>query len=560
MDGNETLRRPSRARAALALPRRGLLALPALAVGLHAAGAHAQASPPRPSGRRGQVVLGLTQEPTRFHPLQARIEVDEGVMLNVFDALWRVEPDGSLSPNLATEIPTVANGGLSADGLAWRIKLRPGVTWHDGHPFTAEDVKFTIELLQNRDFPAFTRNGHSLVRDIQVVSATEITWRMERFFAPYFNILAWTMIVPKHVPGAGAMTRDAGFNNNPIGTGAFKWGERRPGDYIRLDANERYHGDGPYVERIVFKYVPDPTVMKTQFVAGSVDAVGIDGITADNHEEVRRARGVTLHVSPTAFLQSFMFNNGLPVFQDAAVRRALYLALDKQTILRDLFYNVNRPTETYLPYENWAFHGNLPAHRFDMAEAGRVLDQAGWRRGAGGVREKNGVRLSFECSTVVGSHLREQMQQFLQQMWQPLGVQMSIRNFPAAVMWGDFWRQSQWQTTIVGAIFPVAGDPDVSDRLGSWAIPVRTGSGSNTMQYSNPEVDTLVRDSVGLLDREQRKRNYLRVQEIVRGDLPYLPLFQTNLGEGTKANLHGFRANVNYRSNCWNMREWYWAP
>lgn len=558
MTDTDAVLRPHRLRSSLLIPRRSVLALPAL--GLGARTVQAQTPPPRPAGRRGQVVLGLSQEPTRFHPLQARIEVDEGVQHNLFDALWRVEPDGRFTPNLATEVPSVENGGLSADGLTWRIRLKSGVLWHDGRPFTAEDVKFTLELLQNPDFPAFTRNGHSLVRDITVVSATELTWRMERFFAPYFSMLAWTLIVPKHVPGAGAMTRDAGFNNAPIGTGPFKWGERRPGDYIRLDANERYHGDGPYLERIVFKYIPDQTVLKTQFVAGAIDAVGLGGITPDHHEEVRRTRGITLQVVPTSFLQSFMFNNGLPVFQDAAVRRALYLALDKQTVLRELFYGFDRPTESFLPQENWAYNANLPAHRYDMAEAGRVLDQAGWRRGAGGVREKNGVRLSFECSTVVGSHLREQMQQFLQQAWQPLGVQMTIRNFPAAVMWGDFWRRSQFQTTIVGAIFPVAGDPDVSDRLGSWAIPARAGSGSNTMQFANAEVDTLLRDSVGLLDREQRKRNYQRVQEIVRNDMPYLPLFQANTAEGTKAGLHGYRANVNYRVNSWNMREWYWAP
>lgn len=559
MSGNDKL---SHSVGAAAPSRRSVLALPALALpglALGARGATAQ-TPPRPTGRRGQAVIGLSQEPTRFHPLQARIEVDDGVQLNVFDALWRVEPDGRLSPNLAAEIPSVENGGLSADGLTWRIRLKPGVLWHDGQPFTAEDVKFTLDLLQHPDFPAFTRNGHSLVRDVRVVSPTEITWRMERFFAPYFAVLAWTLIVPKHVPGAGAMTRDPSFNNNPIGTGPFKWGERRPGDYIRLDANERYHGEGPFLERVVFKYIPDQTVLKTQFVAGAIDAVGLGGITPDHHEEVRRTRGITLQVAPTSFLTSFTFNNGLPVFQDPAVRRALYLAFDKQTINRDLFYGFDRPTESYLPQENWAYNPDLPAHRFDMAEAGRMLDQAGWRRGAGGVREKNGVRLAFSCSTVVGSHLREQMQQFLQQMWQPLGVQMTIRNFPAAVMWGDFWRLSQFESTIVGAVYPLAGDPDVSDRLGSWAIPVRAGSGANQMQYTNAEADTLLRDSVGLLDRDQRKRNYMRVQEIVRNDLPFLPLVQQNTAEGTKNNLHGYRANVNYRINSWNVREWFWAP
>ncbi len=539
----------------LLVPRRGLLGL-AAAAGL---GSQARAqTAPRPQGRRGQIIMGLSQEPTRMHPLQARIEVDEGVHLNLYSALWGVDAKGDLFPDLVAELPSVDNGGLSADGLQWRIKLRPGVTWHDGAPFTAEDVKYTLELLQNPQFPASSRNGHNLVRDITVVSPTELTWRMERFFAPYLAILAWTFIVPQHVLSKLPDFRDPAFTNNPIGTGPFKWGERRPGDYIRLDAYDRYHGGGPFVERVIFKYIPDMTVLKTQFVAGAVDAVGISGITPDNYAEVERRPGIVLHKSPTAFVTFFALNNGLPQFQEAEVRRALYLGLDRDTINRDLFYDANEPTESFLPKQNWAYNPNLPAHEYNPDKAAQMLDQAGWRRGRDGVRAKNGVRLEFSTSTVAGNHLREQVQQFLQQTWEPLGVKMTIQNFPAAVMWGDFWRLSEFNSSIVGSIYPIASDPDVSDRLGSWAIPKRAGAGLNNIQYVNPEVDTLLRASVGEVDREVRKQNYWKVQEIVRNDLPFFTLHQTRMAEGTKANLIGYEANVNYRSNSWNLSKWYW--
>lgn len=546
--------------AAVGASRRQLLGLSAAAIvgGLGAGPAMAQ-TPRPPSGRKGQIIVGYSQEATRFNPLMARIEVDEGVHLNLFNALWRVSPSGDLIPDLATEIPSVQNGGLSEDGLNWKIKLRSDVKWHDGKPFTAEDVKFTLELIQNPDFPAMSRNGHTLVKDIKVISPTEISWKMERFFAPYFAILTWTMIVPKHVLETVTDHRTAAFNNAPIGTGPFKWGERRSGDYIRLDANPAYFGEGPYVERVIFKYVPDMTVLKTQFVAGAVDALVGAGITPDNFEEVRATRGVKLIVSPTAFLTSFTLNNGLPQFQEKAVRQALYMAMDKATINRDLFYDANFATESYLPAQNWAYNSNLPLHKYDVRGAIEMLDKAGWKPGRGGIREKNGVRLSFSTSTVSGNHLREQMQQFLQQAWRPLGVEMSIKNFPAAVMWGDFWRKSEFESTIVGAIYPVAFDPDVSDRLGSWAIPVKTGVGANQMQYQNAEVDKILRESVDLIDRDARRKNYQRVQELVRDDMPYLPLHQTNMGEGVKANLIGYEPNVNYRNNCWNLASWYWA-
>ncbi|MGE0717324.1 MAG: peptide ABC transporter substrate-binding protein [Alphaproteobacteria bacterium] len=549
----------------LLLPRRGFLGMAALG-GLAAAlpgtpDARAQGTPsPPPRGtRRGQVIVGLSQEPTKFNPLMARIEVDEGVHLNLFSPLWSIDTTGQLVPELATEIPSVANGGISADGLSWRIRLRPGVVWHDGQPFTAEDVKFTLELIQRPDFPAMSRSGHSLVRDIQVVSPTEITWKMERFFAPYFSIVAWTYIVPKHILGAGGDPKDSPFNNKPIGTGPFKWVERRPGDFLMLEANDKFYGEGPYIERLVFKYIPDLIVLKTQFMTGAVDAVGIQGITPDNYEEVSKVKTVKLFRAPMPFVEGWILNNGRPQFQERAVREALYYGLDKDTIIKDIYYGVPRSTETFLPTQSWAYNPNLPKHSFDPARARKILDDAGWKPGSGGVREKNGVRLEFSNSTTAGNHLREQTQQLVQQGWQQIGVKLSIRNFPPAVMWGDYWRKSEFDTAMAGSVYSIGSDPDASDRIASWAIPSKTGTGANTMQYANAEVDALLKESVGLVDQEKRKANYQKVQALVRADLPLLPIYQYVQTEGTKANLIGYEANVNYRSNCWNIRKWYWA-
>jgi peptide/nickel transport system substrate-binding protein len=129
--------------------------------------AHAQTPPAAPTGR---VVVGLSQEPTVFNPLMPHIEVDDGVNFSMFDALFRIDPQGVIVPNLATEVPSQANGGISEDGLNWRVHLRDDVRWHDGAPFTAEDVKFTLELIVNPDFRAWRTTGHALVRDVKVVS------------------------------------------------------------------------------------------------------------------------------------------------------------------------------------------------------------------------------------------------------------------------------------------------------------------------------------------------------------------------------------------------------
>ncbi|HMR36599.1 MAG TPA: peptide ABC transporter substrate-binding protein [Paracoccus sp. (in: a-proteobacteria)] len=544
-------------------PRRAALRLLAVtgAVGLIALNllgepAFGQTPPAAPSGR---VVVGLSQEPTVFNPLMAKIEPDDGVHFSIFDALFRIDPQGVIQPNLAVEVPTQENGGISQDGLEWRIRLRDDVRWHDGEPFTAEDVKFTLELITNPDFRAWRTTGHSLLRDITVVSPTEITWRMEEAFAPYLSFLTETFIVPKHVLEKEADPNAAAFNQAPIGTGAFKWGQRVAGDHIELVANPDYFGEGPYIERLVFKYIPDVTVLYTQFKSGDIDLVGNAFITADNYAEASNLPGRVVTLVPSPAVESIYLNLERPQFKDPAVREALYAAIDRQGVIDALYYGVPTTTETFLPPQSPYRNPDLPAQRYNLERAAQILDEAGWLPGPDGIRAKDGVRLSFANSTTAGHHLREQTQQFLQQTLAEIGVEMTISNLPAAVMWGEFWSQSQFDTAMVGITYQIGGDPDVTNRFHTRAIAAQGGSGSNNAQYSNPEVDALLEEGVRTFDPERRREIYYRVQELVRGDLPFLPLFQNTQVRGHKEGLHGVEANPNTRTESWNAAAWYWA-
>lgn len=518
--------------------------------------AFAQTPPAAPTGR---IVVGLSQEPTVFNPLMPHIEVDDGVAFSVFDALFRITPEGVIVPNLATEVPSVANGGLSEDGLTWRIRLRDDVRWHDGAPFTAEDVKFTLELIVNPDFRAWRTAGHTLVQDITVVSPTEITWRMERPFAPYMSFLTETFIVPKHLLGAEANPNEAAFNQAPVGTGAFRWGQRQAGDHVELVANPGYHGEGPYIERLVFKYIPDMTVLYTQFRSGDIDLVGTAFISPDNYAEARTLAGREVTLVPRSTVETIYLNQALPQFQDKAVREALYLAIDKQAIIDILYYGVPLQTETFMPHQSWYYHPDLPRHEFDLDRAAAMLDAAGWTRGADGIRAKDGVRLSFKNSTTTGAHLREQAQQFIQQTLAQIGVEMTIENLPAAVMWADFWTLSQFESAMVGITYLIGADPDVTNRFHTRAIAAQGGRGSNNAQYSNPEIDALLDQGASTFDPEARRAIYARVQEIIRDDLPFLPLFLYTAVYGRKSGLEGFAANSNTRTESWNAAAWFWA-
>lgn len=518
--------------------------------------AFARTSPAKPTGR---VIVGLGQEPTVFNPLMVHIEVDDGVHFSVFDALFRIDPQGVFQPNLAVEVPDQKNGGITEDGLNWRIRLRDDVRWHDGKPFSAEDVKFTLELIMNPNFRSWRTAGHALVRDIKVISPTEISWRMEEAFAPYLSFLTETFIVPKHILEKEANPNSAAFNQAPVGTGPFRWGQRVAGDHLDLVANPDYFGEGPHIERLVFKYIPDLTVLYTQFKSGDIDLVGQPYITPDHYAEAKTLPNRVVTLVPRTSFESFYLNLERPQFKDLAVREALYAAIDKEAIIQGLYYGVPTPTETFMPRQSFFFNANLPLHQFDVNRAGKILDQAGWAKGADGIRAKNGVRLSFTNSTTSGDPLREQVQQYLQQTFAQLGVEMKISNLPAAVMWGDFWMQSQFDSVIVGSAYLIGADPDVTNRLHSRSIGAKGGRGSNNAQYENPEVDALLDKGARTFDPEARRAVYFRVQELVRRDLPFLPLYQSNAVEGLKKGINGFVPNGNTRTESWNALAWYWA-
>lgn len=548
--------------AAPAIHRRHVLGLGAGAVAAATGfGSQAQTAakpvPPPPSKPTGQIVVGLYQEPTAFNPLMPGIEVDEDVWMQIFNTLWVADPQGNLIPDLAVEIPTEANGGISEGGLAWKVKLRDGVTWHDGTPFTAEDVKYTLELINTPSFKARTRIGHALVKDIKA-SGNEISWRMERAYAPYLALLSNTYIVPKHILEKAPDPNTAPFNNAPVGTGPFKWDKRTPGDNISLVANEKFHGKGPYLARAILKYIPDKTALYAQFRTGQID-ITIGGFPENYYQEATKLPGRKVQRVPSASIEVVMPNLEHPALKEKAVRQALYASINKQAIIETIFYGLHKPTESFSPQESWAYDPNLPKQEYDLAKANKILDDAGWKRSGSGPRMKGGVPLEFAISTTTGAALREQSQQLMQQDWQQIGASVKINNMPSAVLFGEFYTRSKFESMIVGTAFRTVIDPDPAARFASDSIPAKTGNGANQMQWQNAEVDKLLKEGQVTFDQAKRKAIYWKLQEIAREELPILPLFQYVVCEGHKEGLIGYAPNVNARHNTWNMGSWYWA-
>ncbi len=509
------------------------------------------------AGAAGQCVLGVTQEAVNFNPLlYVNTGVETSVEYIVFDALWQIAPDGRFFPNLAAEIPTQANGGISADGRTWTIRLRRGVTWHDGTPFTAADVAFTLETILNPKVTVRSRNGHDHVAKFTTPDDGTIRIELRDDFAPYMVSWQKTSVIPRHILAGVPDINTAPFNTAPIGTGPFRFRERVAGSYIGFEPNPHYHLGAPKLTSLIQKYVPDQQTLYAQFQTGEVDIYDLQGIPPLLYSRASKLPGSRVLLSPSPFVEFIYFNCGKPQFSDKAVRKAIYMAIDRKGWIDAVYYGVPQPTLSYLPPNHWAYNRNLKDPGFDPRQAAAMLDAAGWRVAADGVRAKDGVRLAFTMSTTAGNKSREQAQQLVQQNLKKINVEMTIRNMPASVVWGDYTVKSEFDTLMVGWDPLLYPDPDYTDRIASSLIPARGGSGSNYVQYQNPEIDALCAKGTATIDQAERKQIYDRIQEILLDDLPFAPIFAYELVVGVKDRVHGYEVNPYTPINSWNTGTW----
>jgi peptide/nickel transport system substrate-binding protein len=511
----------------------------------------------RAAAAAGQCVLGVTQEAVNFNPLlYVNTGVETSVEFIVFDALWKILPDGSFVPNLAVEIPTQANGGVSADGRTWTIKLRQDVTWHDGQPCTSADVAFTLDTIMNPKVAVRSRNGHDHVASYDTPDAHTIRIQLKDDFAPYLVSWQKTSVIPKHILGSVADINTAPFNTSPIGTGPFQFKERVAGSYISFEPNTAYHGGAPKLSSLVQKYVPDQQTLYAQFQTGEVDIYDLQGIPPLLYSRAQKLPGSKIMLSASPFVEFIYFNCGKPPFRDRMVRKALYMAIDRKGWIDAIYYGIPLPTLSYLPPNHWAYNKNLKDPGHNPSQAAAMLDAAGWKVAGDGVRAKDGVRLAFTMSTTAGNKSREQAQQLVQQDLKKINVEMTIKNMPASVVWGDYTVKSEFDTLMVGWDALLYPDPDYTDRIGSKLIPAKGGSGSNYVQYENPEIDTLCAKGVATIAQADRKPIYDRIQEILLDDLPFAPIFAYETVVGVKDRVHGYEVNPYTSINSWNTAEW----
>ena len=527
-------------------PRSLAIPLAILALATNAPGASAQQ--PKPGG---QIVHGSAQEPDRIWGPVTGLTVSAEISQLVNASLIEINDKLEYAPSLAIEVPTLDNGGISKDGLRYTFKLRPGVKWHDGAPFTSGDVAFTQTVLLNPDVDVRGRVGWNKIARVETPDDSTVIFQFSAIDAPFLDRVAALGILPRHILGklSGAEIKAHKWFRAPVGTGPFVFKEWVPGSHLVLVKNPSYWKPGkPYLDRIIYKIVPDANALLNQLETGDIDTRL--RLVNEHVDVVKKLPNVTLVSTPSIVPWLLWINQTGPPFNDKKVRQALAHGLDKERLTKTILGGHVTPAWQLLPPVSWAYNPAVVHHAFDPAKAKALLDEAGYKPGADGVRAREGKRLSFEIANIAGEQERIQVLSFIQQQWKQIGVEAKIRAVDVGAMWGNMLPKRQYEMA-----YSYTGrlpDPDMSTHYLSPELKPTT----NFAGYANAEVDRLLLAASGTVDRGKRKAAYQKVQEIVADDTVYIFVYWLNNNTALNKRVQGYKPAPGY-TEFWNADEWW---
>ncbi len=549
-----------------------------------AAPAAAQSVPAYAPTRRGGGALRILywQASTLLNPHFAVGTTNQDSSRVFYEPLAGWATDGTLHPVLAAEIPSVENGGLSPDGRSVTWKLKRGVKWHDGQDFSADDVVFTAAYSRNPQVGATTSGSY---QGLNVVKVDDYTVRVEferptPFWADAFVATAG-VIIPRHLFANfnGPNSRDAPTNLRPVGTGAYRFVSFAPGDTLRAEANPNYHKPNrPFFDTVEIKGGGD-AVSAARAVLQTADFdyawnLQVEDEILQRLEAAGRGKVNIVEGGNIEFIQLNATDPNVevngerssittqhPAFRDPAVRQAMALLVDRESISRFIYGRGGPATPNFL--------NNPPRFRspnmrmeFNVARANEILDRAGWARGQGGIRQKDGVRLRFVFQTSVNAP-RQRTQQIIRQAAQRAGIEIELKTVTASVFFSSdvanpdtftkFYADMQMYTTTM-----TQADPQrFMNQYVSWEISSRANSwqGRNIVRWRNEEYDRIFREAEGELDPVKRAALFIRMNDLIVGSNHIIPIVQRPL---VSASLNNLRPVLSaWDSTVWLLSDWW---
>ncbi len=468
----------------------------------------------------GHVVEGNFSDIRTLNSMLSSDTASNQVIGLLFDGLLDVKKNGDLVGALAKDVPTP-----SSDGLTYEFKLRDGLKWSDGQDLTADDVVFTYKIAYDATYKDFAspRRG-DLETYIDSVTATDpktVVIKTKTVFAPFLGAHAEYGILPKHVLGTmdAKALNTADFNSAPtVVNGPFKFVKWDKGQQVTLARNDSYWAGAPYLDQWIYKVLPDSVAVTNQLKTGEIDIGPVDPGQYDN---LKGTDSVSIAEFPVPNFTFYAYNldpskSGGKLFAQKEVRQALLYALNRQQIVTAVFFGHGSVANSVEPPTSWAYKEKPKVlYNFDKAKAESLLDGAGWVKGSDGIRAKGGVKLKFQMDTNAGNKQRESMLTIMQQSWKDIGVDATpnLIQFPQLVT--EIVDTRKFDMFLVGFNWSV--DPDEAPLYHSRNT---APGGFNGAFFKNQQVDDILDQALGTLDKNKRKDLYGQFQDIMSDEVP----------------------------------------
>jgi peptide/nickel transport system substrate-binding protein len=449
-------------------------------------------------------------------------------------------------PELATVIPSKANGGISPDGKTITWHLRKGVVWSDGKPFTADDVVFSTNAVNDPKVNVASRDGWELITKIDEPDKYTVVYHLKTPYAPFAVTFFSTAganpaIMPAHLLAGKNLNTDP-YNSLPIGIGPFKYQQWKRGDSVVMVPNPTYFRGAPKLQKITYETIQDRNTVLQLLRTHEIDL----WIEVAPHfiNDVRAISGLAISMEPSYVYDHLDFNLRRPVFADRAVRDAMRMATDRATLNKKIRFGLFDLGESVVPPVS-NFHKNIPLVPFNIAGANALLDKAGWKRGPDGVRSKNGIRLSVELASSSGSPDSDLEIELLRSWWKQIGIELQVKRYLSSLLFAP----AQTGGIIYGGkfdmvVFAWGGDPQ-QDLANEYACNRIVPNGQNDLFYCDTKVSDVIAQGKTEYDPAKRVAGMNYLQQKIFEDDPTIVLDSRKLISAYNDDLKNWHPSTN---------------
>jgi len=497
----------------------------------------------------GTAVVGVMSDFQAFNPVvNTAILTDEVMKHMLFTPLVQYNDQLEIQPHLAES--------WDLDDMGVTFRLRQDVRWHDGQPVTAEDVKFTFDLAKSPEAASLLGSAYlTMVQTATVVDPHTIRFD---FVAPHAQPLDafWWPPLPRHILQnvSPAELTQADFNANPVGSGPFRFASWDRGQRLTLEANPEYSealGGRPYLDRVVFRIIPEATTMLTELLAGGTDKIGWT-LLPDQAQQLMGQSGIDVRHFPSREFTYIGLNNQRPQFRDAETRRAIAMAIDRQQIINALLHDFATPASGMIP--NWSpMNPGLDPLPHDPNAARQLLAQAGWQAGADGILQRQGQPLRFTLLVNAANRTHQDIATVIQQQLRQIGANIEIRTVEFQTMLRQH-RARDYEAVISNwtlDTFKVDPTPLFS------CEQARTPESPNRAGYCNPQADQLMQQGLRTTDQGQAQQVWQDFSRILQNDQPIIFMHWSDDLGAIGPRLQNVETDI--RSKLVNARDW-WIP